>query len=245
MGWWSEIKANERLGLIAVIVQASATVGMLIVAIIGISQVAPIITYQTYQIEQKKEEEAEKKAQLEKATLDTRLPTHSVVADRFVNDVLGWWTNQVESYQQIMNAIENKDKQQMKVTFKVVSAKTDSSGVISSPDFLIVTAIRPAGKKQVIKVAVNEGAMNPNQYIQCKINQGLLYDMPAPEREKVELAISRYINEGMVSKVPPAYVQSDMTLKQLYEAISFHQVQRVEAITQIRALHGVIEAALD
>ena len=87
--------------------------------------------------------------------------------------------------------------------------------------------------------------MNPNQYVQCKINQGLLYDMPAPEREKVELAISRYINEGMVSKVPPAYVQSDMTLKQLYEAISFHQPQRVETITQIRALHGVIEAALD
>ena len=61
MGWWSEIKANERLGLIAVIVQASATVGMLIVAIIGISQVAPIITYQTYQIEQKKKKRLKRK----------------------------------------------------------------------------------------------------------------------------------------------------------------------------------------
>jgi hypothetical protein len=116
---------------------------------------------------------------------------------------------------------------------------------MSTPNFLIVTAIGAAGKKQVIKVAVNEGEMNPNQYIQCKINQGLLYDMPAPEREKAELAIARYINEGMVNKVPPAYVQSDMTLKQVHEAISYQQAQRVEAIAQIRALHGVIEAALD
>ena len=238
----SDIKFSERLGLIAVLVQAGATVGMLIVAIVGITQVAPIITYQTYQIEQRKEEEAEKKSQKEITKLETRLPTHSIVADRFVNDVLGWWTNQVESYQQIMDAIQNKDT---KVTFKVVGGKPESSDVMSAPDFLIVTTISTAGKKQVIKVAVNEGAMNPNQYVQCKINQGLLYDMPAPEREKVELAISRYINEGMVSKVPPAYVQSDMTLKQLYEAISFHQTQRVETITQIRALHGVIEAALD
>ncbi len=141
-----------------------------------------------------------------------------------------------------MDAIKNKDK---KVTFKVVGAKQDSSGAVSSPDFLVVTAISAAGKKQVIKVAVNEGAMNPNQYIQCKINQGLLFDMVEPEREKAEIAISRYINEGMVNKVPPAYVQSDMTLKQVYEAISYQQAQRVEAIAQIRALHGVIEAALD
>ena len=117
-----DLKTRQRVGLFAVIVQASATVGMLIVAIIGITQVAPIITYQTYQIEQKKEE-AEKKVQKEKTTLETRLPTHSVVADRFVNDVLGWWTNQVESYQQIMDAIQNKDT---KVTFKVVGGKPES-----------------------------------------------------------------------------------------------------------------------
>ena len=57
----SDIKFSERLGLIAVLVQAGATVGMLIVAIVGITQVAPIITYQTSQIEQRKEEEAKKK----------------------------------------------------------------------------------------------------------------------------------------------------------------------------------------
>jgi len=242
MGWWSDIKASERMGLIASIAQAAATVGMLIVAIIGISQVAPIITYQTYQIEQKKEEEAEKKAQKEKTILDTKLPKHSVVADRFVNDILGWWKNQVESYQKVMDVIEDKE---MKVTFNVIRGKTESSEVMSAPDFLVVTATNTAGRKQVIKVAVNEGAMNPNQYIQCKINQGLLYEMPAPEREKVEIAVSRFVHEGMVSSVPPAYVQSDMTLKQLYEAISFHQPRRVKTITEIRALHGVIEAALD
>ena len=238
----SDLKTRQRIGLIAIIVQASATVGMLIVAVIGITQVTPIITYQTYQIEQKQQEEAEKKALKEEAALETRLPKHSVVADRFVNDVFGWWTNQVESYQQIMDAIKSKDK---KVTFKVVAGKPDSSDLMSSPDFLIVTVISAAGKKQVIKVAVNERAMNPNQYIQCKINQGLLYDMPTPDRDKVELAIARYINEGMVNKVPPAYVQSDMNLKQLHDAISYHQKQRIEAIAQIRAIQGVIEAALD
>lgn len=51
---WSDIKTSERWSLIATTVQASATVGMLVVAVIGISKVAPIITYQTYQIEQKK-----------------------------------------------------------------------------------------------------------------------------------------------------------------------------------------------
>ena len=237
-----DLKSRQRIGLIAIIVQASATVGMFIVAIVGITQVAPIITYQTIQIEQKQEEEAKKKALLDEAALETKLPRHSVVVDRFVNDVLSWWTNQVESYQRIMNAIKDKDK---KVSFTVVGAKQDSSGVVSSPDFLIVNTISSAGKKETIKVAVNEGAMNPNQYIQCKINQGLLFDMPGPDRQKVELAINRYIHEGMVNKVPPAYVQSDMTLKQLYEAISFHQPQRVEAVSQIRALHGVIEAELD
>ena len=230
-----DIKNKHRAGLIAAIVQASATVGLLIVAVIGLQQVAPIITYQTYQIEQKQEE-------TEKKLLESKLSKNSVVVDNFVNDILNWWTNQVESYQQIMDAIKSKDK---KVSFKVAAAQQDSSGVVSAPDYLIVTAISAAGKKQVIKVAVNEGAMNPNQYIQCKINQGLFNGIPEPGRGKVEIAVNRYIHEGMVNKVPPAYVQPDMTLNQVYEAISFQQKQRVEAIAQIRALHGVIEAALD
>lgn len=241
---WTDLKTNERWGTVASIVQATATVGMLIMTIIGISKVAPIITYQTYQIEQKQQEE-EKAEEKEEAELETKLPKHSVSADRFVNDVHSWWTNQVESYQKIMNLIKNKDKQQLKITFKVVASKADSDESVSSPDFLIVNAVGASGKKQVIKVAVNERAMNPNQYIQCKINQGLLYDMAAPEREKAEMAITRYIHEGMVSKVPPAYVQSDMSLKQLYDAISYHQTQRIEAIKQILALQGVVEAALE
>lgn len=237
----SDQKTSERLGLIASIAQATATVGMFAVAIFGISKVAPIITYQTYQIEQKQQQEEEIE---KKETLDTKLPKHSPSADRFVNDVLGWWTNQVESYQQIMDIIKNKDKQQ-KISFKVVGGKSDSNDPVNSPDFLIVNAVSASGKIKVIKVAVNDLAMNPNQYIQCKINQGLLYDMEAPEREKVEIAITRYIHEGMVSKVPPAYVQPDMSLKQLREAISFHQEQRIEVIKQIRALQGVVEAALE
>jgi hypothetical protein len=235
-----DIENKQRASLIAAIVQAGATVGLLIVAVIGLQQVAPIITYQTYQIEQK--EEAEKKLLSDKASLEAKLPKHSAVVDHFVNDVLTWWTNQVESYQQIMNLIKAKD---IKVSFKVVGTQQDGRGVVSAPDFLIVTAVSATGKKQVIKVAVNEGAMNPNQYIQCKINQGLLSGIPEPDREKVEIAVNRYIHEGMVNKVPPAYVQPDMTVNQVYEAISYQQKQRVEAIAQIRALHGVIEATLD
>lgn len=240
---WSDLKTSERWGLVASISQAMATVGMFVMAIIGISKVAPIITYQTYQIEQKQQQEEEIENK-EQAELETKLPKHSPSADRFVNDVLGWWTNQVESYQQIMDAIKNNDKYQ-KVSFRVVGGKSDDNDPVNSPDFLVVNAVSASGKKKVIKVAVNDRAMNPNQYIQCKINQGLLYDMEAPERQKVEIAITRYIHEGMVSKVPPAYVQSDMSLKQLHEAISFHQAQRIEAIKQIRALQGVVEAALE
>jgi len=244
-----EKKFRARLALTAAIVQALATVGMFIVAIFGIFKVAPIITYQTYQIEQKQEEEIKKKekeeqAEEEQAELETKLPKHSVSADRFVNDVLGWWTNQVESYQKIMDMIANKNKQQLNIAFKIVGAKSDDSESIASPDFLIVNATDATGKKQVVKVAVNEKAMNPNQYIQCKINQGTLYDMTATDRQKAEMAITRYIHQGMVNKVPPAYVQSDMTLKQLREAISYHQAQRVEAIKQVRALQGVVETAL-
>ena len=118
------------------------------------------------------------------------------------------------------------------------------TGKPSTPIAIEVNATDSTGKKQVVKVAVNEKAMNPTQYIQCKINQGTLYDMTATDRHKAEIAITRYIHQGMVNKVPPAYVQSDMTLKQLREAISFHQAQRVEAIKQVRALQGVIDTAL-
>lgn len=243
---WSDVKQSERWGLFVSSIQALATVGMLVVAVIGIFKVAPIITYQTYQIEQKqqKQQEEERAEKSEEAELLTKIPRHSQSADRFVNDVLDWWTNQVESYQKIMDLIRNSSKQKTKITYKVVAAKHDKDEPMASPDFLIVNATSASGKRQTIKVAVNERAMNPNQYIQCKINQGMLYDMAEPDRQRVEIAITRYINEGMVNKVPPAYVQSDMTLKQLDEAISYHQQHRIEAIKQIKALEGVIDASL-
>lgn len=242
----SDLKPGERWGLLVSGIQALATVGMFVVAVFGITKVAPIITYQTYQIEQKQQKEETEKQQEKQPEvgLVERVPRHSPSADRFVKDVLDWWTHQVEGYQKIMDLIRNSAKQKTKITYRVVAAKQSKDEAIPSPDFLVVTATSATGKRQTIKVAVNERAMNPNQYIQCKINQGMLYDMAEPDRQRVEMAITRYINEGMVNKVPPAYVQSDMTLRQLDEAISYHQQQRVEAIRQIKALEGVIDASL-
>ena len=117
------MNTSERWALIVSTAQAIATVGMLIVAIIGISQVAPIITYQTYQIEQKQQEELELKGNLEqKETSNIQVPQYNASTDRFINDVLGWWTNQVENYQKIINAIDDKDKQQLTISYKVVGS---------------------------------------------------------------------------------------------------------------------------
>jgi hypothetical protein len=214
------------------------------VAVYGLTKVAPIITYQTFQIEQKKEEQDKKEETKPKdnTQLVPKAPKYSLSGERFVNDVLGWWTNQVESYQQVMDMIKKQGAK--KISFKVLEARERDGETIKSPDFLVVNATDASGKKQTVKVAVNERAMNPTQYIQCKINQGMLYDMAEPERKKVEIAITRYINSGVVGKTPPAYIQSDMSIQDVYEAISFHQAQRVQAIQHIRALNGVIEAAL-
>lgn len=237
-----DIETKYRWSLIISAAQALATLGMFVVALIGVWKVAPIITYQTYQIEQK--QEAEQTAELAKVS-EAKLPQYSAAVDRFVNDVLGWWTSQVKSYQRIMDLIKEKDKRQLNIKFKVVGSAPASNEQIPDPDSLVVTATGANMKKQTIRVPVNEHAMTPNQYIQCKINQGMLYGLESTARQRVEIAIAQYIQAGMVHKVPPAYVQPDMSLQQLYEAISYHQNQRVEAIAQIRALQGVIEAALD
>ena len=231
---WRDFESRDRWSLFISAGQALATFGMFMVTLIGIWKVAPIITYQTYQIEQQQE-----------AAKDRKLAKYSPTTDRFVNDVLGWWTNQVESYQRILDMIQEKDKRQLKISFKIDESRANTDDPTGPPDFLIVTATNAKGKEEVVKVPVNERAMNPNQYIQCKINQGMLYDLEPTKRHRAEIAIAQYIQAGVVSKVPPAYVRSDMSLQQLFEEISFHQNKRTEVITQIRALQGVIDAAME
>ena len=135
--WWKELKSSERWGISVATLQALATFGMFIVTLIGIWKVTPIITYQTYQIEQKQEKE---EAAKELTPLDTKMPKHSPSADRFVNDVLNWWTSQVESYQKIMDLIKAKDTQKLKISFRVIESTSKETDATPSPDFLVITA---------------------------------------------------------------------------------------------------------
>ncbi len=236
---WKTLDFKERWVLMATGFQALAAVGTFLVALIGIWSVTPIITYQTYQIEQK--QEAEKEA----ARMKTKLFPTGQVEEVFVDDVLTWWQSQVQAYERILELIANQTKRGLKITFEVVEAGAPSTVPGVTPDLLIVRSTDPNGKTEILKVPVNANAMTPSQYLQCKINQGAFSALDSAQRDRVEMAVGRYLHKYMLPKVPPAYVRQDMSLKELYNEISLHQDHRRESTRQIRALRGIVEAALE
>lgn len=240
---WKNMEYKDRWLLICSALQATAALGTFLVAIVGLLSVAPIITYNI--------EQQERAVQRDKISAPETLPAPqtgkaepSEVAQRFVTDVLAWWTPQVEGYQRILELTDASVKGQGKTSFEIVPSTDVANIPGGTVDLLVLTVANPAGKTETVQVPVNANAMPPSQYIQCKINQGAFAALDPDARLRVEQAIGRYLHAYMLPKVTPAYVQSDMSLEQLRAAISYHQDHRREALRHIRALGGIIDAAL-
>lgn len=236
--FWRKIATKERAFFVVAAIQAAAALGTFIVALIGVWNVAPIISYQI--------EKQQKEEDIEVLTEPTSpaLQTHGKTGDYFVDDVLSWWAGQVQSYQRIMSLISQRQERGLKIKYSIIKS-TDVSGIPDTTvDLLVVTASSASGKKEVIKVPVNENAMPPSQYIQCKVNQGAFAELDAAPRQNVENAIGRYIHENMLPRVAPPYIRSGMSMQEIYTEIANQQSQREKALQQMRVLRGVIATAV-
>nr|NIQ08850.1 hypothetical protein [Gammaproteobacteria bacterium]NIR95788.1 hypothetical protein [Gammaproteobacteria bacterium]NIW46417.1 hypothetical protein [Gammaproteobacteria bacterium] len=131
------------------------------------------------------------------------------------------------------------------VKFDVIASDVTDGPPEAMADLLVVSATDAGGKQEVVKVAVNDKALPPSQYIQCKINQGAFSKLETATRQRVENAIGSYMHAFMLPKVPPAYVNEDMSLEEIQQEISLRQRSRKEAIRQIQVLKGIIDAALE
>lgn len=228
---WKDISSKDRSVLVAAWVQAGATIGMFVVALVGIWRVAPIITYQIEQQEQAQSRQATK-------------PAADTLSGRFTGDAFDWWSAQVASYRRIVELTAPAGVQSKKVDYQLVSGGGTEVVAGLRPDLLVVTATGPAGEKEIVSVPVNENAMSPSQYVQCRVNQGYFAQLAPVQRQRAEIAVTRYLNEVMLPKAPPAFVQGGMSLRQLHDEVSLHQGEREKALEHIRALAGVIDEAV-
>lgn len=227
---WKQLEFKDRWSLVTGGLQAAATAGMFVVTLIGVWKVAPIITYQIQQQE------------FEVAQAQPGLMLEAV-SDPFVIDALAWWTGQVQSHRRIVELTGAPGRAGGKVSFEIRAGGGTAIAPGMKPDLLVVTAAGPGGKKEVVTVPVNKNAMSPSQYVRFKLNHGAFATLPKDERRKVEIAIERYINRGMVPKVPPLYVRPDMSLEQLQTEIAMNQHHREEALRHIAGLQEVLSSA--
>jgi hypothetical protein len=232
---WKDLATKDRSMVIAAWLQASATIGMFLVALIGIWQVTPIITYQIQQ-------QAEA-ARTPLAPTTTTLPTKDTVTARFVTEAFSWWSAQVSSYRRIIELTAAPTAKAAKVSYQLVSGGGQEVVAGLRPDLLVVTATGPAGEREIVSVPVNENAMTPSQFLQCKINQGYFAELAMPQRQRVEVAASRYLHEYMLPKAPAAFIRANMSLQQVHDEVSLHQHEREKALEHIQALQSVLEKA--
>lgn len=227
---WKQLEFRDRWSLVTSGVQALATLGTFIVALIGVWKVAPIITYQVQQ------QESEVVAR----------QTHfagEAVQDPFVREALAWWAEQVENYERIVELTHSAVHRGSNVSFEILPRGGTAIAPGLKPDLLMVTEISPAGKKNVVSAPVNENAMSPSQYVRFKLNQGAFAELSEAERRRVEVAVERYINRDMVPKVPPLIVRSNMSIDQLHEEVALNQHHREEALRHIVGLEEVLSSA--
>jgi len=228
---WKELGTKDHWLLVTSAIQAAATIGTFLVALIGIWKVTPIITYQVQQQE----------AQAQRAT---QAVTGDSVTDRFTADAANWWSAQVGSYERILALTGPGAPRDRKITFEIIPGGATAIAPGVKVDLLVVTATARSGPVETVKVPVNENAMSPSQYLQCRINQGVFAGLDSAKRSKVETALERYIHRHMVPRVPAAHVESDMSLKQLHDEIALHQGQRVESLQHLLGLKELLDGVM-
>ena len=228
---WKELGTKEHWLLVTAAIQAAATIGTFLVALVGIWKVTPIITYQV----QQQEAQAARTAQV--VAGDT-------VTDRFAADAVNWWSAQVASYQRVLDLTGARAPRDRKVTFEIIAAGATAIAPGVTPDLLVVTSAGRGGASETISVPGNEHAMSPSQYLQCRVNQGVFAGLEGDKRAKVETAVERYIHRHMVPRVPAAHVESEMSLKELHDEIALHQNQRVETLQHVLGLKEMLDGVV-
>jgi len=228
---WKELGTKEHWLLVTAAIQAAATIGTFLVALVGIWKVTPIITYQV----QQQEAQAQRAAQA--VVGDT-------ITDRFAADAVNWWSAQVASYQRILDLTGPGAPRDRKVSFEIIPGGATAIAPGVTPDLLVVTSTGRGGASETISVPVNEHAMTPSQYLQCRVNQGVFAGLVGEKRVKVETAVERYIHRHMVPRVPAAHVESDMSRKELHDEIAVHQNQRVETLQHVLGLKEMLDGVM-
>lgn len=140
--------------------QAAATIGTFLVALVGIWQVTPIIAYQVQQQEAR-------------TTRAVGGVTGESISDRFAADAVNWWSEQVASYERVLELTGGGAGRDRTVTFEVIPAGGSSIAAGMAPDLLVVSVLDRAGTTESVKVPVNANAMPPSQYLQRCMAPGL------------------------------------------------------------------------
>ena len=115
--------------------------------------------------------------------------TEEVLEKPLVRDAFAWWSEQVGSYRRIIELTHSSVHRGSKVSFAIRADEGEAIAPGVKADLLVVTAISPAGKKEVVSVPVNEDAMSPSQCLRFKLNQGVFADLPSTECERAEVAV--------------------------------------------------------
>ena len=231
VAWWRALDRKDRWSLIAGSLQAAATLGMFLVALVGIWKVTPIITYQVQQQEVQAKRESVQ-------------PSSGSLTDVFATDALNWWAGQVKSFRRIIEVTGAGATRDKKVAFQLVKSGAGSIAPGVAPDLVVVTITDRQGKVESISVPVNENAMSPSQYLQCRINQGVFAGLEGGKREKAEVAVQRYINRYMLPRVPPARVEPGASLRKLHEEMQRNQHQREEALERLKGLKSMLDTVM-
>ncbi|MDH5540688.1 MAG: hypothetical protein OEY03_14905 [Rhizobacter sp.] len=228
---WKDLNAKDRWLMVTAGLQAIATIGTFLVAMVGIWQVTPIISYQVQQ----------QQAAAERSTAGAASES---ITDRFAADAVGWWSAQVTNYQRVLDLTGPNAPRGRKLSFELIVDGTTAIAPGVTPDLLVVTSTSSAGTSEIVKVPVNEEAMPPAQYLQCRVNQGAFAALAAADRSKVEIAVLTFIQRQMVPRATPPHVRSDMSIDQVHDEIALVQGQRVAALQHLLGLKAMLDAVV-
>lgn len=231
---WKTLSLHQRWTLIVLTIQATAAAGTFVAALFGLWTVSPIISYRIQQQERLRQIEGQA----------ITLPATHPVAASFVEDTHRWWQERIDGYSRVLEVLASRQTLRPDISYQIVEAPQLAGVAESVCDVLVLTATSRDGKSQVIEVPVNENVMPLTQYIQYKVNHGAFSELAAPQRERVEEAIRRYMRFYMVPGVRPPYIGANMSLDEIQREIEAAQNMRVDTMKHIQALSAVIDVSL-
>jgi len=228
---WQDLEFRERWSLIVSTIQAVATAGAMLVAVVGIWRVAPIITYQV------------EKQRTEPLPLVVPETSGSPLAKRFADEALAWWSPRVATYDRIVELVRTREKRGTEIGFELIG-DVGADGEEIEPGVLVVTADQPGREAETLRVEVNEQAMQPALFIQRQINTGFFEGLDPEVRRRVEAAVESYSRSHMLPRIPAPHLRADMSLDEIANEISHHRDDRLTAARQIPGLVEIIEDAI-